>query len=73
MTTISRGRSSPYTGGRTSVASEAGRSAVAVRALPAELLAAVLLTTSALLPLTFLPVFEDAFADVAGLNQADSS
>jgi O-antigen ligase len=48
--------------GRAAVLAAAGRSPVAVRALPAELLVAVLLTTSVLLPLTFLPVVEDSFA-----------
>jgi len=61
VTTISRG-AFRYTAGRAAVATATGRSPVESRALPAELLTAVLLTASALLPLTFLPVVEEAFA-----------
>ncbi len=62
VTAISRGVSAPYVAGRAAVAAASERSPVAVRALTAELLVAILLTASALLPLTFLPVIEDAFA-----------
>jgi O-antigen ligase len=48
--------------GRAAVVAAAERSPIVVRALPAELLIAILLTTSVLLPLTFLPVIEDSFA-----------
>ena len=48
--------------GRAAVVAATERAPVVVRALPAELLVATLLTTSVLLPLTFLPVVEESFA-----------